>query len=301
MASRLVHALLVNIMLTRSRIPLSPVKHESDASSASSGSGDTVKERKPVKKEKMETKVKVKQEEEWMTGWQPPENWQQLVANIRSMRSAADAPVDSVGCEKTFDPDDPPEKQRFEVLVSLMLSSQTKDEVTHAATKRLHEAGLSPQMILDMDPDQLGELIKPVGFWRKKVVYLKKVSEILMRDYSGDIPNTVEGLCGLPGVGPKMSHLAMLVAWNQVTGIAVDTHVHRICHRLKFVQKVTKDPKQTEQQIEDWIPRHMWKDFNHLLVGFGQTICTPLNPKCDQCLNCNICPSAQVKKRAHPK
>lgn len=290
-------------MLTRSRIALPALKHESDAIPISTETGVNRTKSKALTKESMqsEAKAKVKNEVGGKTGWQPPENWQQLVANIRTMRSAGGAPVDAVGCEKSFDPEDPPAKQRFEVLVSLMLSSQTKDEVTHAATKRLHEAGLSPQMIVDMDAEQLGEMIKPVGFWRKKVVYLKKVSEILIRDYDSDIPNTVEGLCGLPGVGPKMSHLAMLVAWNQVTGIAVDTHVHRICNRLKFVQKESKDPKQTEQQIEDWLPRYLWKDFNHLLVGFGQTICTPLNPKCDQCLNCNICPSAQVKKRPHNK
>ena len=233
--------------------------------------------------------------------WQPPDSWQQLLGNIRLMRAAGGAPVDTVGCEKCVNDDALPAVRRFQVLVSLMLSSQTRDEVTHAACQRLRNAGLSPQMILDTDADELGELIKPVGFWRKKVVYLKKVSEILIKEYKSDIPNTVEQLCSLPGVGPKMSHLAMLVAWHQVTGIAVDTHVHRICNRLKFVRKETKDPKQTEEQIEDWLPRELWQDFNSQLVGFGQTICTPRNPKCDQCLNQDICPSSQLQKRSHNK
>lgn len=273
------------MMLTRSHVsPSAPAIKVEKGLEDSKDSKEVKDEERPAKKVK------------GGAGWQPPGNWEQLLANIRTMRSAGDAPVDSVGCEQCFNPQDPPEKQRFEVLVSLMLSSQTKDEVTHAATQRLHAAGLSPQMILDMDPEKLGELIKPVGFWRKKVVYLKKVSEILIRDYGGDIPDSVTGLCALPGVGPKMSHLAMQVAWHQVTGIAVDTHVHRIAHRLKFVAKATKDPKQTEQQIEDWLPRELWKDFNHLLVGFGQTVCTPLRPKCDQCLNQNICPSSRFKK-----
>lgn len=233
--------------------------------------------------------------------WQPPDNWQRLLGNIRLMRAAGGAPVDTVGCEKCVNPDASPEIRRFEVLVSLMLSSQTKDEVTHAACQRLRKAGLSPRMILDMDAAELGELIKPVGFWRKKVVYLKKVSEILMKEYGGDIPETVEQLCSLPGVGPKMSHLVMLVAWDQVTGIAVDTHVHRICNRLNFVRKGTKDPKQTERQIEDWLPRELWHDFNSLLVGLGQTICTPRNPKCHQCLNQDICPSSEVNKHSDKK
>lgn len=232
--------------------------------------------------------------------WRPP-NWQQLLANIRLMRSAGDAPVDTVGCEKCVNPDADPKIRRFEVLVSLMLSSQTRDEVTHAACERLRDAALSPQMILDIDPDKLGDLIKPVGFWRKKVVYLKKVSELLLKEYDGDIPDTVDGLCSLPGVGPKMSHLAMQVAWGQVTGIAVDTHVHRICNRLNFVKKSTKDPIQTEKQIEDWLPRDRWPDFNSQLVGFGQLICTPRYPKCHQCLNQNICPSAHLIKKAVSK
>lgn len=235
------------------------------------------------------------------SGWQPPDNWRLLLDNIRLMRMSGNAPVDVVGCEKCVNPEASPEIRRFEVLVSLMLSSQTKDEVTHAATERLRAAGLSPRMIVDISPDELGELIKPVGFWRKKVVYLKKVADILIRDYGGDIPDTVEKLCSLPGVGPKMSHLAMAVAWNQVTGIAVDTHVHRICNRLKFVKGMTKDPKQTEQQIEDWLPRDLWPDFNSQLVGFGQTICTPRNPKCHQCLNQSICPSSEKRSTTHSR
>ena len=228
--------------------------------------------------------------------WQP-KNWKILFDNIREMRSRGDAPVDTVGCEKSFDVTASPKEQRFQVLVSLMLSSQTRDEINNAAILRLRKAGLSPDMILSISEDELGELIKPVGFWRKKVVYLKKTCEILKREYNGDIPDSVKGLCSLPGVGPKMAHLVMQVGWKQVTGIAVDTHVHRISNRLKFVRKPTKDPIQTEAELEDWIPRDLWTDFNSLLVGFGQTICTPVNPKCSQCLNRNICPSSNAKDR----
>ena len=123
----------------------------------------------------------------------------------------------------------------------------------------------------------------------------------LASEYDGDIPDSVDGLCSLPGVGPKMSHLVMQIAWNQVTGVAVDTHVHRISQRLGFVRKPSKDPKVTQIQIEDWLPRDLWKDLNGLLVGFGQTVCTPLNPKCDQCLNRDICPSSRAGKSSRAK
>jgi endonuclease-3 len=228
--------------------------------------------------------------------WQP-NNWETLYQNIRQMRSAGDAPVDTVGCEKSFDVNASPKDQRFQALVSLMLSSQTKDEINNAAVLRLRNAGLSPDMIISIDDDKLGDLIKPVGFWRKKIVYLKKACHIIKNEYNGDIPDTVEGLCSLPGVGPKMAHLVMQIAWNKITGIAVDTHVHRISNRLKFVKKPTKNPIDTERELEDWIPRDLWKEFNSLIVGFGQTICVPVNPKCSQCLNRNLCPSSSAKER----
>lgn len=228
--------------------------------------------------------------------WQP-KNWEILYNNIRQMRSGGDAPVDSVGCEKSFDVKASPIEQRFQVLISLMLSSQTRDEVNNAACVRLRDAGLSPQMILSIDPGKLAELIKPVSFYKRKVDYLKRTCDILMKDYGGDIPDTVEGLCSLPGVGPKMAHLVMQIAWDQVTGIAVDTHVHRISNRLKFVRKPTKEPTQTEKELEDWLPKDLWKEYNTILVGFGQTICNPIKPKCSQCLNRNLCPSSTAKER----
>lgn len=235
--------------------------------------------------------VEVKSEPKW-----EPANWQEQLENIRQMRETALAPVDTMGCEKCYEGPDAPKLKRFHVLVSLMLSSQTKDEVNHAAMVRLKEKGLSPSWILSVDPDTLGELLKPVGFWRRKTEYLKRVSQILIDKYGGDIPPNFNELCELPGVGPKMAHLVMQVAWDEVTGIAVDTHVHRIANRLKWVKKTTKDPLVTEREIEDWIPRRLWNEINHLLVGFGQTICKPVGPKCDDCLNRNICPSSSAGK-----
>lgn len=107
-------------------------------------------------------------------------------------------------------------------------------------------------------------------------------------------------MCELPGVGPKMAHICMQIAWGEVSGIGVDTHVHRICNRLKWVRKPTKTPEETRKGLEDWLPKPLWREVNHLLVGFGQETCLPRFPKCLECLNKDICPytskSGKTKK-----
>ncbi|XP_051825473.1 endonuclease III-like protein 1 isoform X1 [Antechinus flavipes] len=224
--------------------------------------------------------------------WEPP-NWNLQLENIREMRKSKDAPVDHMGAEHCYDPNAPPEVMRYQVLLSLMLSSQTKDQITAAAMGRLRERGLTLDSILQMDDTTLGQLIYPVGFWRSKVRYIKQTSTILKQQYGGDIPATVEELVALPGVGPKMAHLAMAIAWGKVSGIAVDTHVHRIANRLKWTKKETKYPEETRATLEDWLPRQLWKEINWLLVGFGQQTCLPVNPRCGDCLNRGLCPAAQ--------
>ncbi|KAM9179305.1 endonuclease III-like protein 1 isoform 2-T2 [Mergus octosetaceus] len=186
--------------------------------------------------------------------WEP-ENWRQQLERIREMRRARDAPVDEMGVEKCYDSSAPPQVMRYQVLLSLMLSSQTKDQ--------------------------------------NKVKYIKQTTAILKQKYGGDIPSTVEELVKLPGVGPKMAHLAMNIAWNSVSGIAVDTHVHRITNRLKWVKKETRYPEETRVALEDWLPRDLWRELNWLLVGFGQQTCLPVNPRCKECLNQDICPAAK--------
>ncbi|XP_032618527.1 endonuclease III-like protein 1 [Chelonoidis abingdonii] len=209
------------------------------------------------------------------------------------MRRNKDAPVDQMGAEKCFDSSAPPEVMRYQVLLSLMLSSQTKDQVTSAAMLRLREHGLTVDNVLQTDDVTLGQLIYPVGFWKNKVKYIKQTTAILKQQYGSDIPSTVKELVNLPGVGPKMAHLVMDIAWKNVTGIGVDTHVHRISNRLKWVKKETKTPEETRVALEDWLPRDLWSEINWLLVGFGQQICQPVNPCCRECLNRHICPAAK--------
>lgn len=217
-----------------------------------------------------------------------PPNWKAVLENLREMRKGFDAPVDSMGCDKCYDTNAKAEVIRYQSLLSLMLSSQTKDQVTHAAMLRLREHGCTIDQILATSDEELGKLIIPVGFWKSKVKYIKNTSEILKKQYNYDIPKTVVDLCKLPGVGPKMAHLCMKTAWGEVTGIGVDTHVHRISNRLGWVN--TKKPEETRKVLESWLPYELWSEVNHLLVGFGQQICQPTKPQCATCLNHNLCP-----------
>lgn len=226
-----------------------------------------------------------------------PQNWKQQLDDIRQMRLKRDAPVDIVGCEKASSALKFTEQERrYHVLVSLMLSAMTKDQTTHAAVQRLIEYGLFPEKIMHTDEAVLEKLIYPVGFYKRKAVFLKQASAQLCEKFGGDIPKTVEDLCSLPGVGPKMAYLAMSSGWGQVVGIGVDVHVHRISNRIGWVRQPTKTPEKTRKELEDWLPKSYWKEVNWLLVGFGQQICTPQRPKCSQCLSKEICPFARNPK-----
>ncbi|XP_065371821.1 endonuclease III-like protein 1 [Calliphora vicina] len=241
---------------------------------------------------------KIKQElskERW-----EPANWEIMLENIRKMRSNDKAPVDTMGCHKCADENADEKTQRFHKLVALMLSSQTKDETTYHAMLRLREHNLTPEVICNMKVNVLENILHPVSFYKNKAKYLQQTAKILVDKYNSDIPNNVKELVSLPGVGPKMAHICMSTAWHKVTGIGVDVHVHRISNRIGWLPKSTKEPEHTRLALEAWLPQHLWSEVNHLLVGFGQTICTPVKPKCSECLNCDICPSAMnvvTKKR----
>ncbi|KAL2650167.1 hypothetical protein R1flu_018295 [Riccia fluitans] len=230
-----------------------------------------------------------------------PPRWQEILDGIKMMRSGKDAPVDTMGCEKVAG-FLPPKERRFAVLVKALLSSQTKDEITHAAADKMQARGLlSIEGLCEAEESAISEAIYPVGFYTRKAGYLKKVASICMDKYGGDIPNTLKDLLALPGIGPKMAHLVMNVGWADVQGICVDTHVHRICNRLEWVQHPkstanhrlnTNTPEETRMSLEQWLPKEEWNSINPLLVGFGQTVCTPLRPRCSECLINQLCPAA---------
>lgn len=255
-------------------------------------------EKKPRVKIEFENDSPTKEEQKGL--WEPA-NWKEFLVNLRTMRANNDAPVDSMGCHMCLDENAPPKVFRYQSLISLMLSSQTKDQVTFAAMERLRNRGLTVDNVLAMSNEELGQLIYPVGFWKTKVKYIKDTTQTLKEQYDGDIPDSVEKLCKLRGVGPKMAHICMKVAWNKVTGIGVDTHVHRISNRIGWVKKPTATPEDTRKSLQTWLPFDLWSDVNHLLVGFGQTICLPVGPMCHECLNRDICPSSDKGRKSPSK
>ncbi|KZT11151.1 DNA glycosylase [Laetiporus sulphureus 93-53] len=227
-----------------------------------------------------------------------PPRWREAYDKIKEMRSRVVAPVDTMGCGRAQLFETIPKNQRFATLVSLMLSSQTKDEVTSAAVDRLREAvggSLSVDAILRADDSTISDAICKVGFWRRKTEYIKRTAQRLHDDFDSDVPKTVEELCTLPGVGPKMAILALHVGWKVNAGVGVDVHVHRITNRLGWHNPPTKTPEETRSNLESWLPKELRPTFTGLLVGFGQTICLPIGPHCDSCLlSDGLCPSARA-------
>lgn len=224
-----------------------------------------------------------------------PSDWEELYNAAKTMRlpggAASNAAVDTMGCERLADPAASPRDQRFHTLIALMLSSQTKDTINAAAMQRLrtelpaHKAGqpvgLNLENILAVEPEVLNQLIWAVGFHNNKTKYIKQTAEILRDQWEGDIPDSIEGLVALPGVGPKMAHLCLSAAWGRTEGIGVDVHVHRITNLWGWHK--TKNPEETRMALQSWLPKEKWHEINWLLVGLGQTICAPVGRKCGDC------------------
>ncbi len=215
---------------------------------------------------------------------------------IMAARAAMEAPVDKWGCERLYDPAASPAHQRFHMLVSLMLSPQSKDEKTAEAMRNLWQNGpLTPERIAAMAPEALEELIKPAGLYRAKAKALIEASATLVAKHDSDVPKTMAGLMELRGVGPKIASLALSCCWRMDTAIGCDTHVTRICQRLGFVpggHEAKKNAEFVRKELEEWLPKALWRPINYSLVGFGQTICTARNPKCAECPVNTFCPSA---------
>jgi endonuclease-3 len=168
----------------------------------------------------------------------------------------------------------------YRVLVCGILSARSKDEKTVEACKRLFEKYPTPEDLLKAPLEEIEETLKGIGLYRQKAKYLKGAIEKLIKEYNGKLPDTLEELIKFPGVGRKIANVILLHAFGKDT-IPVDTHVHRIANRIGLVN--TKIPEQTERELKKIVPKELWKKVNYLLVGLGQTICTPQNPKCEIC------------------
>lgn len=181
----------------------------------------------------------------------------------------------------------------FRVLVSCVLSSRTKDEVTNKATKKLFQAANNAEKIASLPEERIEKLIYPVGFYRNKAKRIKELTQILTSTYQGKVPSDMNELLSLPGVGRKTANLVLTLGFGK-PGICVDTHVHRITNRWGYVG--TKNPVETESALREKLPSRYWIEFNTLLVSFGQKICRPLSPFCSRCPVEKFCEKAGVEK-----
>ena len=181
----------------------------------------------------------------------------------------------------------------FEVLVSTLLSLRTKDEVTGEAAKRLLDVARTPQAMVALDAKKIETLIYPVGFYPTKAQRLLSISRILLDRYGGRVPETLEELTALPGVGRKTANL-VLVEGFKIPAICVDTHVHRISNRIGYVR--TAHPDKTELALRKKLPKRHWVRYNELLVAFGQVLCRPVSPFCSRCPVADMCPRIGVDR-----
>ncbi|KAK8891568.1 alpha,alpha-trehalase nth1 [Tritrichomonas musculus] len=202
--------------------------------------------------------------------------------------------------EKALNPD---KKQRFQVLISLMLSAQTKDSISEQALKNLDEGlegGLTASSLSTANVSTVKELIKRVSFSNKKSENIIEAAKLCQKDYNGDIPDNYDDLISIKGVGKKMATLTMSEAWNKRVGIGVDTHIHRTANRLKWVK--TKTPEQTEDDLQNIFPEELWEEVDKSVLYFGQTICNAVSPKCDRCPIYDSCTAKKTKnKRGNQK
>lgn len=168
----------------------------------------------------------------------------------------------------------------FHILIATILSLRTKDTLTAVVAPRLFAVAGTPAAMLALSEERIAELIYPVGFYRTKARSIRQTCAILIERYGGAVPQTLEELLALPGVGRKTANLVLTAGYG-LPGICVDTHVHRICNRWGYVR--TRSPDETELALRAKLPAHYWLQINGLLVTLGQNICHPTSPKCSEC------------------
>ena len=179
----------------------------------------------------------------------------------------------------------------FRVLIACILSLRTQDTTTGPAAQRLFALADTPKDLLTLSPRTIERAIYPVGFYRTKARVVLGIARDLLEHFAGRVPDDIDALLTLNGVGRKTANLVVTMGYNK-PGICVDTHVHRISNRLGYVR--TRSPEETEMALRAKLPRRFWIDYNDLLVGFGQNVCTPISPHCSRCPVRALCRRAGV-------
>jgi endonuclease-3 len=182
----------------------------------------------------------------------------------------------------------------FRILIGTLLSARTQDATTHAASTRLFRVARSPKTMAALSVEQIERLIYPVSFYRNKARFVKATCADLTTRFGGQVPQSLEQLITLPGVGRKTANLVMIIGFRSQKNICVDTHVHRISNRMGWVR--TRDPAETETALYKATEQRWWPFINLYLVTWGQNVCRPLYPRCGDCALNAHCPRIGVVK-----
>ena len=172
-------------------------------------------------------------------------------------------------------------KTPFQMVVAVMLSAQCTDERVNKTTPSLFEKYGTPEAICNMELEELERIIHPCGFYKNKAKNIKAMAKVIVEKYDGKVPETMEELINLPGVGRKSANVVMLEAFGNPQGIAIDTHAKRISNKIGFSNN--QEPEKIEQDLLKQIPKEYYYDVNHLLVWHGRNICDARKPKCTEC------------------
>ena len=183
----------------------------------------------------------------------------------------------------------------FRLAISVLLSAQTTDAQVNKVTPELFRRWPTPEAMASATPAEVGEVIHSLGFYKSKAKHAVECAQMIVADYGGEVPATMSELVKLPGVGRKTANIVLNVGFGIVEGIAVDTHVNRIAHRLRLSPKThEKEPLKTEQDLLKILPRAYWNDVNHQWIMLGREICDARKPRCGECPLADICPSARM-------
>lgn len=213
-----------------------------------------------------------------------------IAAVMRRLAKAIDG-LDEPAVEKIADEQ---QEDAFQVLVATMLSAQTRDAVTAAASARLFRVARTPRTMAKLTVKRIEGLIYPVSFYRNKAVHVKQACDQILARFGGRVPDTMEQLLTLPGVGRKTANLVLILAHRSRHNICVDTHVHRISNRLGWVS--TRAPEATERALYAASHRKWWPVINRYFVTWGQNVCRPMYPVCGRCAIHDLCPKIGVSK-----
>lgn len=210
-----------------------------------------------------------------------------LFQSFTNKLDSIDAPIPAVSLIAMED------NAPYRILVSTILSLRTRDKVTFETSMRLLKIAPTVEELAKLGEETIAESIKPSGFYARKANQLKRIAEILIKDYQGIVPPDMDALMALPGVGIKTASLVLNLGYN-MEAVCVDCHVHQIANRLGWLE--TSTPEETEKVLREILPKKYWISINELFVRWGQFICLPQSPRCSECPAKEQCPKRGVEK-----